>query len=60
MAISLASAPPLVKKTMSRSPGASSAIMRAASDRASLANAGDTLTMRPACSCTAAMSRGCW
>ena len=34
MAFSVASAPPLVKNTMSRSPGASSAISRAASLRA--------------------------
>ena len=33
---------------------------RAASDRASFANAGETLSIRPACSCTAATSRGCW
>ena len=37
MAFSVASAPPLVKNTCSRSPGASSAISRAASLRASLA-----------------------
>ena len=36
-AFSVASAPPLVKNTMSRSPGASSAMSRAASLRASLA-----------------------
>ena len=40
MAFSLASAPPLVKNTWLRSPGATSAISRAASERASLANAG--------------------
>ena len=40
IAFSLASAPPLVKNTWFRSPGASSAISRAASLRASLANAG--------------------
>ena len=37
MAFSVASAPPLVKNTMSRSPGASSAMRRAASLRSALA-----------------------
>ena len=45
MAFSVASAPPLVKNTESRSPGASSAMRRAASERTSLAKAGDTVTV---------------
>ena len=60
MAFSVASAPPLVKKTMSRSPGASSAISRAASLRASLAKIGATVHSLSACSWIAATSFGCW
>ena len=60
MAFSVASAPPLVKNTMSRSPGASSAISRAASLRAALAWIGATVHSRSACSLMAATSFGCW
>ena len=60
MAFSVASAPPLVKNTMSRSPGASSAISRAASLRASLAWIGATVQSLSACSLIAATSLGCW
>jgi hypothetical protein len=60
MAFSVASAPPLVKNTMSRSPGASSAIRRAASLVASLAKIGATEQSLSACSLIAAMSFGCW
>ena len=60
MAFSVASAPPLVKNTMSRSPGASSAISRAASLRASLAWIGATVHSLSACSLMAATSLGCW
>ena len=59
-AFSVASAPPLVKNTMSRSPGASSAISRAASLRASLARNGATVHSMSACSLIAATSLGCW
>ena len=60
MAFSVASAPPLVKNTMSRSPGASSAISRAASLRASLAMNGAIVQSLSACSLMAATSFGCW
>ena len=59
-AFSIASAPPLVKNTISRSPGASSVIRRAASDRSALANVGATVHSRPAASWMAATSLGCW
>ena len=60
MAFSLASAPPLVKKTMFMPSGAISAMARAASLRMSLAMAGEMVVSRPACSAMAATSRGCW
>ena len=60
MAFSVASAPPFVKNTMSRSPGASSAIRRAASLRASLAMNGAIVQSLSACSLIAATSFGCW
>jgi hypothetical protein len=59
-ACSLASAPPLVKKTWSRSPGVCDAISRAASERAPLAYAGATVQRLSACSLIAATMRGCW
>jgi hypothetical protein len=60
MAFSVASAPPLVKKTWLRSPGASSAMSRAASERTSTAKVGASVVIRAACSWMAATSRGCW
>ena len=60
IAFSVASAPPLVKKTLFSGPGASSAMSRAASPRLSLAKAGDTVHSVAACSWIAATSRGCW
>jgi hypothetical protein len=59
-AFSTASVPPLVKNTMSRSPGASSAIRRAASLRMSLATLGAIVHSRAACAWMAATSLGCW
>ncbi len=59
-AFSFASAPALVKKTWLRSPGAISAISRAASLRASLANDGATVHIFAAYSWMAATSFGCW
>ena len=59
VAYSAASAPPLVKKTMFKSPGASSAINRAASLREAFANGGATVQSFPACSCIAATNFGC-
>jgi len=60
IAFSFASAPPLVKKTVLRSPGAISAMSRAASLRASLAKAGEIVQSFAACSWIAATSLGCW
>jgi hypothetical protein len=48
MAFSLASAPPLVKKAMSRSPGAISASIRASSPRLSFARLGAIVQRRSA------------
>ena len=59
IAFSLASAPPLVKKTMFMPSGATSAMTRAASERMSLAIARETVISRPACSWMAATSFGC-
>jgi len=59
-AFSTASVPPFVKNTMSRSPGASSAISRAASLRMSFAMNGAIVHNRAACSWMAATSFGCW
>ena len=50
VAYSAASAPPFVKKTIFKSPGASSAINRAASLREAFANGGATVQSFPACS----------
>ena len=58
MACSTASAPALVKNTWSRSPGASSATSRAASDLASLTWAGAIVAILPACFWMAATTDG--
>ena len=60
IACSLASAPPLVKNTLSRSPGVWLAISRAASERAALACCGATVHRYAACSWIADTIRGCW
>ncbi len=60
IAFSLASAPPFVKNTRLRSPGARPAMSRAASLRASLANAGWIMQSLSACSLIAATTFGCW
>ena len=60
MAFSVASAPPLVKNTMSRSPGASSAMSRAASLRWSLAWNGAMVHSRSAWALMASTILGCW
>ena len=60
MAFSVASAPPLVKKTLSRSPGAAPAMSRAASERDSSAKLGAMVHWRAAASWIAATSFGCW
>jgi hypothetical protein len=59
-AFSVASAPPLVKNTLSRSPGARSASMRASSLRAALAWPGAIMHSTSACALMAATTRGCW
>jgi hypothetical protein len=56
----VASAPPLVKKIRLRSPGASSQMSRAASERASLAKDGWIVVILAAYSWMAAISFGCW
>ena len=58
MAFSLASAPPLVKKTAERPSGATSVMSRAASLRASLAKDGWIVASRAACSWIAATTFG--
>ena len=58
MAFSLASAPPLVKKTLAMLSGACSTISRAASVRGSAAKTGDTEHSLAACSAMAATMRG--
>ncbi|SHT92748.1 Uncharacterised protein [Mycobacteroides abscessus subsp. abscessus] len=58
-ACSFASAPPLVKKILSRSPGVRSAMRRAASDRASLAYCGATVQSLAAWRWIAATTFGC-
>lgn len=58
-ACSLASAPPLVKNTRLRSPGAISAISRAASPRLSLAKVEAIMQIWSACSLMAATTLGC-
>src|SRR5829696_809378 len=60
IACSMASAPPLVKNTLSRSPGVWLAISRAASDLAALACCGATVQRYAACSWMAETIRGCW
>ena len=60
IAFSIASAPPLVKNTLFRLAGASSAIIRAASLRAAFACCGAIVARIPACSWIAAMTLGCW
>ena len=58
-AFSIASAPPLVKKTwVNRSPGARSTMSRAASERAALACCGATVASSAACSWIAATTLG--
>ena len=59
-AFSTASAPPFVKNTIDRSPGARSTIRRAASLRMSLAMLGAIVHRRAACSWIAATIFGCW
>ena len=59
-ACSLASAPPLVKKTFSKPSGAMPAISSAAWARCSLAKAGAIVQSLSACSLIAAITRGCW
>ncbi len=59
-AFSTASAPALVKKILSRSPGVRSAISRAASERTSTAKPGATVHSLAACSWMAAVTFGCW
>jgi hypothetical protein len=60
MAFSFASAPPLVKNDIVRSPGVTSAIRRASSDRASCAIGGPMVVSFWACSTIAATTFGCW
>jgi hypothetical protein len=60
MAFSVASAPPFVKNTMSRSPGASSASSLASSERLSLAKTGAIVHSRSAWSLMAWTTFGCW
>ncbi len=60
MAFSLASAPPLVKKTLLKPSGARAVISRAASARVRLAWAGATVASVCACSMIAATTLGCW
>ncbi len=58
-AFSIASAPPLVKKTRFRPSGACEVISSAASARTSLAKAGAIVHSFPACSWIAATTFGC-
>ena len=60
MAFSIASAPPLVKKTLFMPSGARPAIRLAASPRASLACCGAMVASLAACSWIAATTFGCW
>ncbi len=60
MAFSIASAPPLVKNTLSMPAGARSVIRRAASPRARLAVGGEIVVRSAACSWIAATTAGCW
>ncbi|MCP2318125.1 hypothetical protein APR12_003478 [Nocardia amikacinitolerans] len=60
MAFSLASAPPLVKNTLSIPSGASDVIRWAASPRRRFAVAGPMVARRAAWSAIAAVTTGCW
>ena len=60
IAFSLASAPPLVKKTLFMPSGAFEATFFAASPRVRFAVAGATVVRRAACSWIAATILGCW
>ena len=60
MAFSLASAPPLVKKTLLNPSGARLVISRDASARVALAWAGATVVRVASCSVMPAMIFGCW
>ncbi len=60
MAFSLASAPPLVKKTFENPSGVRSRMSSAACARVSFACAGATVVSCAACSWIAATTRGCW
>jgi hypothetical protein len=59
-AFSFASAPPFVKKDISRSPGVTSASRRASVERASVAMGGPIVQSFSACSLIAATIFGCW
>jgi hypothetical protein len=60
MAFSLASAPPLVKKTLPNVEPARARMRFAASPRARLAWAGATVVSTSACALIAATTAGCW
>ena len=60
IAFSIASAPPLVKKTLLKPSGARSTMRWAASPRERVAVEGATVASRPACSMMAAVTAGCW
>ena len=60
IAFSFASAPPFVKNVYRRSPGVTSAMSRASSERLSFAIGGPIVQRRSACSLIAATSFGCW
>ena len=60
IACSFASAPPFVKNTCSMPSGASSAMRRAASERASFTCCGAIVQMSAACSWIARTTAGCW
>jgi hypothetical protein len=60
IAFSFASAPPFVKKDIFRSPGVTSAISRASSERFSCAMGGPIVVSLSACSLIAATTFGCW
>src|SRR5690554_5732776 len=60
MAFSLASAPPLVKKTLLKPSGARSVMRLAASPRCRLTVDGAMVVSRSACSLIAATTAGCW
>ncbi|MNP70920.1 hypothetical protein D3C76_1672240 [compost metagenome] len=60
IAFSLASAPPLVKKTFLKPAGACSMMRLAASPRIKLAVAGAMVANDAACSWMVAITAGCW